>query len=82
MVTKTVAVTMTIRVTVDNQKFTPEFMAEFKENFYNFTSLDDHLEHLAQLYARGEDSAFIEGYGDVSDMGIAFEQEAVETEIV
>lgn len=82
MVTKTVAVTMTIHVTVDERKFTPEFMAEFKESFYNFVSLDDHLEHLAQLHARGEDSAFIEGYGNAADMGIAFELEAVEMEIV
>jgi hypothetical protein len=80
--TKTVAVTLFVAVTVDERKFTPEFMAEFKESFYDFTSLDQHIEHLAQLHVRGEDGAFIEGYGDAAEMGIKFDFDSLETEIV
>ena len=71
---KTVIVEQTIRVTVDESKFTPEFMQEFRESFYDFDTLDDHIKHLGQLCARGiaDDFSFIEGYGKASDMGIKF----------
>ena len=74
MTNKQVTVTQTIRVTVDESKFTPEFMREFRQSFYEFDSLDDHIKHLAQLCARGiaDDFSFIEGYGKASDMGIKF----------
>ena len=69
---KTVYVTLTIDVEVDETKFTDEFMQEFRETFYQFNGLDDHIEHRAQLHARGiyDDDSFIEGYGQASDMGI------------
>lgn len=72
---KAVQVTQVVRVTIDESKFTPEFMREFQAHFYPFTSIERHLEHLAQLYARGlaDNFAFIEGYGPAKDMGIKFE---------
>ena len=71
--TKEVKVTQWIRVTVDETKFDGAFMREFRESFYPMHTLDEHIEHLAQLYARGiidEFSNFIEGYGPPKDMGI------------
>jgi len=71
---RNVNVTQVIEVEVDESKFTPEFMAEFRRHFYRFVSIEQHLEHLGQLYARGmapED--FIEGYGNPDDFGIKFE---------
>lgn len=68
-------VTQTIEVTVDESKFTDEFMNQFRKDFYDFDSVDDHIRHLAQLYARGvvdEFTTFIEGYGKPQDMGISF----------
>jgi uncharacterized protein (DUF2126 family) len=77
MLTRKVQVTQTVEVTVDEATFTPEFMAEFRQFFFPFETLDEHLEHLAQLHARGIASdfphAFIEGYGPPKDMGIRFE---------
>jgi hypothetical protein len=78
MLTQTVVVTQDVSVTVDETKFTEDFMQEFRESFFNFDSIDDHLEHLAQLYARGlvsdwDPEEFIEGYGPMKDMGIKFE---------
>lgn len=72
MLTKDVDVTLTIRVTVDESKFTDQFMSEFCQSFYHFTTLNDHLEHLAQMHARGlyGERDFIEGYGPAADMGI------------
>lgn len=71
---KNVLVTQQVSVEVDEARFTPEFMAEFRASMYPFTRIEDHIEHLAQLYARGiyDDDSFIEGYGPAKEMGIKF----------
>jgi len=81
--TKTVIVAQYIKVTIDESKFNDAFLQEFRENFYNFHTLEEHLEHLAQLYARriADNGSFIEGYGEAKDMGIKFETEGTGTEI-
>lgn len=73
MTKKTVVVQSVVSVTVDETKFTPEFMEDFRKSMFHFTDIDDHIEHLAQLYARGihdSFSTFIEGYGPPKEMGI------------
>jgi hypothetical protein len=84
MVTRKVVVEQVVSVSADETKFTPEFMTQFREYMYHFTSLDDHLEHLAQLHARGlvDEFSFIEGYGPAKDMGITFKVTDVLHEIV
>jgi hypothetical protein len=85
MLTKTVQVTFLIKVTVDETKFTDEFMEDFRRDFYPFDDIDDHIRHLGQLAVREymeSDNAFIEGYGRVCDMGISTEFEAQEEDIV
>lgn len=80
---KTYVVSHGVSVTVNEAAFTPDFMSEFRESFYNFDRLDEHREHLAQLYARGivdEFSDFIEGYGDPKEFGIKFASEWVEVD--
>ncbi|GAB6043322.1 hypothetical protein [Endothiovibrio diazotrophicus] len=75
MITKTVEVTQVIEVTVDETKFTPEFLAEFSSYMFPFEDVDEHIKHLAQMHARGladYPSTFIEGYGEAKDMGIKF----------
>lgn len=64
-----------LSIEVDETKFTEEWMAEFRKSFYQFYTVQDHVEHLAQLQARGivelpDSRAFIEGYGNPADMGI------------
>lgn len=65
-----------IQVTIDDSKFSPEFLANFRERFYPFSSLEQHACHLAQLQARGlidephVTNKFIDGYGPANDMGI------------
>ena len=82
MTTKTIEVVIAVKVTVDESKFTPEFMDEFKESFYQFDDLDDHMKHIAQMEARGiltgSANEFIEGYGLAMDMGIECEIESVD----
>jgi hypothetical protein len=74
MKTVEVAVTQVVKVTVDETKFTEEFLAEFRAHFYPFNTLKDHIEHLGQMHIRGViGSDFIEGYGPPEDMGIKFE---------
>lgn len=65
-------------VTLDTEKFDEKFMKEFKKNFYDFETLEEHAEHIAQLQARGvidieQDPTFIEGYADSREMGIELE---------
>lgn len=68
---RTVECSIRVRVTVDETKFTEAFMAEFRRSFFPFDTIEEHIEHLGQLAARGEmRSDFIEGYGPPADMGI------------
>lgn len=70
-------VALQVKVTVDETKFTPEFMAEFRLSISPFYELREHVEHLGQLFARGvvdNSTKFIEGYGPPSEMGIRFEE--------
>jgi hypothetical protein len=80
----TYQVTQGVEVEVDESKFTPEFMEEFRESFFPFDTIDDHREYLAELYARGGISGFptefIEGYGPAKDFGISLKIAFVETE--
>lgn len=77
MTEKAFAVSQTVYVTVDEGAFNPEFMEEFRQNFYDFDTIDEHREHLASLYARGivdDFSDFIEGYGNPDEFGIKFRE--------
>ena len=66
-----VAVTQVVEVEVDETKFTEEWMKEWRQSFYPFRSLNRHIEHIAQLEARGGLSEdFTEGYGPLAEMGI------------
>jgi hypothetical protein len=80
---KYITVTQTIEVQVDETKFNQEFMEEFQAIFYPFKTIDEHLKHLAQLYARGlnDNGDFIEGYGYADDMGIKFRNTDFECEV-
>lgn len=79
----TVNVQQIVKVTVDEAKFTPEFMAEFRKYMQPFTTVDEHVKHLATLFALGvyDNSSFIEGYGNAKDFGIEFEALACEAEM-
>jgi hypothetical protein len=68
---RTVEVTITVEVEVDETKFTYAFMEEFRSSFYSFTTVEDHIQHIAQLEARSLlDADFTEGYGPLAEMGI------------
>lgn len=88
MSTKLVEVRTTVEVAVDDSKFTPEWMRSFRESFYSFHRLDDHLQHLAQLAAREiiyqpqVTNDFIEGYGNANGMGIATRIVSVNSEVL
>lgn len=74
MKTFTVEVTQIVTVELDETKFDEAFMREFRESFYNFRTLGQHAEHIAQLEARGLITGwpvFIEGYGPTAEMGIS-----------
>jgi hypothetical protein len=77
-----VIVTMVVDVDIDESKFDEKFMREFRASFYHFTSVSDHVEHIAQLAARGLLSDFTEGYGPIKDMGITAAVRDWETEVL
>jgi len=76
-----ITVEQTVVVEIDDTKFTPEWMEEFRASFFRFYDLDDHLRHLGQLYVRGlidgRDDEFIEGYGVASEMVSASQKSGV-----
>jgi hypothetical protein len=63
-------------VEVDESKFTPEFFAEFSSYMWHMDRVEDAVEHLADLFARGlirgEKNEFVEGYGDIEALGVRF----------
>jgi hypothetical protein len=82
-----IAVTQIVEVQLDASKFDAEFMEEFRESFFNFSSLMEHAEHIAQLHARGiiegeHGDEFIEGYGPAKEMGIHARTVSTETDNV
>lgn len=71
MATRIVEVTFNVEVEMDDSKFTPEFMEEFRGSFFQMHTLDEHAEHLAWLAVRERlNEDFTEGYGPLKDMGI------------
>lgn len=83
MTTKTVTVTMEVEVTVDETKFDPQFMCDFRKDMYpSFKTLDDHIMFLAKCAAQGMNMRNLEGYGDaVADFGVTVECESVSVSI-
>jgi hypothetical protein len=81
---RTVKVTTHIDVEIDESKFTPEFMEAFREGFFPFHTLEDHVEHLARNRALGvlgwRSDSFAEGYGPLDDMGIKISDPAEDME--
>ena len=75
MISKQVEYRNVVEVSVDETKFDDAFMTSFRETMYPFHTINDHIEHLAQLFARGiavNEHSFIEGYGIADNMGIRF----------
>lgn len=76
MVTQQIEAVGSFKVTVDETKFTPEFLAEFSSYMFPVETVEECIEHLADLFARGvvdNSTTFIEGYGPPAEMGIKFE---------
>lgn len=63
--------TQRLEITVDEEKFTDEFLDEFAEHFFPFDTVREHIAHIAQLYARGvyegSRGEFVEGYGNIAE---------------
>lgn len=83
---KVVECSTRVTVEVDETKFTEQFMREFRQSFFPFYTVEEHIGHLGQLAARGMlRDDFVEGYGPPADFGIVvsdpddhFEHEVVE----
>ena len=64
-----------IEITIDETKFTPQFMKDFRDSFYPFETIEDHVEFLAGVINNGmRSNEFVEGYGVLSEMGITFDR--------
>ena len=83
MKTTNVEVIQRISVEYDETKFTQEFLDSFPESFFPFDTIDEHIEYLADGYARGfwDEFSFIEGYGQAKEWGFKFELYDAETNI-
>jgi len=72
MKTYEVEVTQIIKITLDETKFTDEFMEEFSSYMFYTDCIEDHVKHLAQLAAREMIDDFVEGYGPTKEFGISY----------
>lgn len=75
MKTTEVTISRSFAITYDQDKFTPEFLDKFRKHFYDFATVQEHLEHLAGCISRGivnTPDDFLEGYGKLSDFGITW----------
>jgi hypothetical protein len=70
MKTFTAMVYIKVEVQLDETKFDEAFLEEFRDSFYQYHDLDEHVAHIAQLEARGLLDNFTEGYGEIADFGI------------
>ena len=57
-------------ITLNADRFDEQFLAEFRESFYNFHTIEEHAAHLAQMHVRGlydlnNPQEFVEGYGPI-----------------
>lgn len=97
MRTFTVEVVQTVEVTLDEEKFTPEFMEGFNSTITDFGGTDDDLEyaleehakHLAWVHATGVENLswvrvppFVEGYGPLDELGISALTRDTDSEVV
>jgi len=65
-----VQVTHFVEIEVDESKFTPEFMDEFRRNFYQLNTIEDHIKYLAGIEVSNNYDSFLEGYGSLDDFCI------------
>jgi len=85
MIKHSILVAQYIEVTVDETKFTPEFMANFNSHFHHCPTVEDHMKHIAVSFARGiitSPSQFLEGYGVLTEFGVKVKREHTDTELV
>ena len=79
--TKTITVTQEITVTVDESRFTPEFMASYSKHFHECEAVENHMQYIAKCCALGiiaSKGDFLEGYGKLDDFGIRFKRESID----
>lgn len=80
-----VEVTQLVEVTLDETKFDEAFLAEFRESFYPFMTVEDHAEHIGQLQARcmidleWNGKEFVEGYGPADEFSLR--AKVIETDV-
>lgn len=78
---KLVRVERYVEVDIDESKFNQEFFDEFNDYICDYGySLDKHIENLAYNWAMGY-CDFIEGYGQLDEMGIKFREDDCIVEI-
>lgn len=78
---KSILVTQLVEVEINESFFSEEFLKEFREVFYNFHTINDHMKHIAQLSARGliGSGSVPEGYCE--GMIIGHSPEVIEVEM-
>ncbi len=77
-----VTVIQEVEVTLDESKFTEEFMNDFSKDYHHIEDIEGHARHIAEVIA--QDSGYpnyIDGYGDLEEMGIGVSASNPETEV-
>ena len=80
---KNVNIEMSVEVHYNPEKFTDEFMEDFRKTMMPFETIDDHLQYLAIMFASGAiHNGKLEGYGHLyEDMGVHFVDSLASAEV-
>ena len=77
-----------IKIELDDEKFTPEFVKEFNSTMFHCGDLDDknsmlfdHAANIARYITQPNTwETFIDGYGELKEMGIKLLSESTEAD--
>jgi len=62
-----VKITKYIEIEIKDELFTPNFMKESEKFMHGFTTIKEHAEHIAQFFARFNDTDGMDGYCGMED---------------
>jgi hypothetical protein len=79
---KTVRVEFEVEIEYDERFFSKKFMKAFRGYMYPFKTVNEHLEHLAQLQVRYLADGFVEGYGVLNEKDIHISSELSHIEVL
>lgn len=75
-----VNVNVNVLMTLDDEKMDKKFLEEFSSYMFVVDSLDEMAQHIAYNHVMNGENTFVEGVGDLKEMGVIMSPPLVDTE--